>query len=160
VSTSYLVGLLVAVIVIFGARLVFAVLPLRRFALPVTATESIVFGVGAAGLVLHCSAMFFSRLVEPLPGADPVINDIRALGTASIIWYVVPAVLVILGLRRQHPVALAMTALALVAVGVTMYNGGSLHVHLAAIFVSVLVLAGVTAMLVLPPRRDHQGLTL
>lgn len=157
-STSYLVGLLVAVTVLFGARLAFAVFPLRRIAMPVTVTDAIVFAVGAVGLAVHCGAMFFSGLVEPLPGADPVINDIRALGTASIIWYVVPAVLVLLGLRRQHPVALAMIVLVLVAVGITMYDGGSLRVHLAAIFVSVLVLAGVVALLVRPPwQRNPAG---
>jgi len=156
VSTSYLVGLLTAVAVVFGARLVLAALPVRRFAMPVTVTDASLFGVGVAGLALHCGAMFFSGWVEPLPEA--VISDIRALGTASIIWYVVPAVLVILGLRRQHPVTLAMIALALVAVGITMYDGSSLQVHLTVIFVSVVLLAGVVAMLVLPPwQRSPAG---
>ena len=155
-STSYLVGLLTAVAVVFGARLVLAALPVRRFAMPVTVTDASLFGVGVAGLALHCGAMFVSGWVEPLPEA--VISDIRALGTASIIWYVVPAVLVILGLRRQHPVTLAMIALALVAVGITMYDGSSLQVHLTVIFVSVVLLAGVVAMLVLPPwQRSPAG---
>lgn len=34
-----------------------------------------------------------------------------------------------------------------------MYNGGSLQAHLAAIFMSVLILVGVTAALLLPPWR-------
>ncbi|MGI8433923.1 MAG: hypothetical protein ACR2LE_04210 [Nocardioidaceae bacterium] len=42
-------------------------------------------------------------------------------------------------------------ALALAAVGVTMYDSGAIRVHLAAIFVPVLVFALTAAMLVLPP---------
>lgn len=39
-----------------------------------------------------------------------------------------------------------------------MYDGGSLQVHLTAIFVSVVVLAGVVAILVLPPwQRSPAG---
>jgi hypothetical protein len=74
---------------------------------------------------------------------------INALGTASIIRYAVPATLVVLGLRRQHPAALAAVALALTAVGITMYDGGSLSTHLTAIFVSVVVLTTVASTLVL-----------
>ncbi|MCY7373103.1 MAG: hypothetical protein LH461_05310 [Spirochaetaceae bacterium] len=152
-STGFLVGLGVAVAVILGARLALSALPLRGPARRVTITDATLSVVGAAGLAFHCVAMFFRRVVDPLPGADAVISDIRALGTASIIWYVVPAVLVLLGLRRVHPVGLAVAALAFVAVGVTMYDEGPLDIHLAAIFTSVVVLALVTATLVLPPTR-------
>lgn len=157
-STSYLVGLVVAVTLVLGARLTFTVLPLRRVARLVTITDAVLFGVGVVGLVLHCGAMFFPRVVELLP--DAVSNDIRALGAASIFWYLVPTVLVLLGLRHQHPAALAVVVLALAAVGVSMYNGGSLQVHLTAIFVSVLVLASVVSVLVLPPWRRGPAVPL
>jgi hypothetical protein len=101
--------------------------------------------------------MFFPQLVDPLPGLDAAASDIRALGTASIVWYAVPAVLVLLGLRHQHVIGQVAVAIALAAVGITMYNGGSLQAHLAAIFVSVLVLAGVTAALLLPPWQRARG---
>lgn len=113
--------------------------------------------VGTAGLAFHCLAMFFRALIEPLPGAGPAISDIRALGTASVVWYVVPAVLVLLGLRRQQPLAVAALALCLVAVALTMFVAGSLQVHLTTIFASVVVSTLVAATLVLPPRRA--GLT-
>lgn len=48
---------------------------------------------------------------------------------------------------------LGVLGLAFTAVGVTMYDGGSLDVHLAAIFASVVVLAVIVAALVLPPSR-------
>ncbi|MEJ7742107.1 MAG: hypothetical protein WKF73_05895 [Nocardioidaceae bacterium] len=144
-------SLAIIVALVFSARLGLDALPLRRLAMPITATGAVLFGVGVAGLALHCLAMFFPSLVEPLPGADVVTAQIRALGTASIIWYVVPAGLVLIGLRRQHPVAIASVTVALAAVGVTMYNGGPLPVHLFAIFVAVLVFAGVAATLLIPP---------
>jgi hypothetical protein len=68
-----------------------------------------------------------------------------------MVWYAVPAALVVLGLRRQHPAALTAVSLALTAVGITMYDGGSLPTHLTAIFVSVVILASVASTLLLPP---------
>ena len=130
---------------------------MRRFAKTVTVADMVLLGVGVAVLAFHCGAMFFPELVDPLPGVDAVASDIRALGAASIVWYVVPAVLVLLGLRRQHLIGQAAVAIALAAVGTTMYNGGSLQAHLAAIFVSVLILVGVTAALLLPPGQRARG---
>ena len=157
VSTRFLVSVGVVVAVILAARLALSALPLRGLARRVTLGDAALAVVGAAGLAFHCVAMFFRRLVEPLPGTDAVVTDIRALGTASIIWYVVPAVLVLLGLRRVHPLGLAAAALAFVAVGVTMYDEGPLDIHLAAIFTSVVVLALIAATLVLPPSRHLTG---
>lgn len=151
-SIGFLTSLAVVVVVVVGTRFAFDALPLRR-AVPVTVTDAAVAGVGVVGLAFHCGAMFFRSLVEAWPGAATVISEIDALGTVSVIWYVVAAVLVLLGLRRQYPVPLAVAAVALIAVGVTMYDGGSLHAHLTAIFISVVVLAGVAATLVLPPWR-------
>lgn len=139
------------VAVVFGARFILATLPLRGLARPITVTDAVFTGVGLAGLVFHCSAMFFSRVFVALPGTDAAIADIRALGTASVIWYLIPGAFVLVGLRRQHPAALTMAALALAAVGITMYNGGSVQAHLAAIYASVVVIAVIAATAVLPP---------
>ena len=97
--------------------------------------------------------MFFRSMAERLPGAEPSIRQIDALGHASVVWYVVPAVLTVLGLRHQHPIAPAGVDLALGGVGITMYGGSSLQTHLTAIFISVVVLASILALLVLPPWR-------
>lgn len=152
-STRFLVSLAAAVAVVLGARFRFASLPLRRLARPIAGTDVVLAGVGVVGLAFHCGAMFFRRLLEPLPGTGAAIGEIRALGTASIVWYLVPAVLLVIGLRRLHLVAPAVAAFALAAVGITMYDGGSVQIHLAAVFVAVVVLVGVAATLVLPPRR-------
>ena len=149
-STRFVVSLLAAVVVLLAARAAWAGLPLGRFAKRLTVAETALLVVGVAVLVFHCGAMFFPRLVDPLP-TGAVASDIRELGTASIVWYVVPMLLVLSALRRQHVTGQAAVILTLTAVGVTMYNGGSLQVHLAAIYISVLTLAGVSAALLVPP---------
>jgi hypothetical protein len=68
-----------------------------------------------------------------------------------MVWYVVPAVLMLAGLRRLHWSGVSAVSIALIAVGVTMYNGGPLNVHLATISTAVVVLALVAATLVLRP---------
>jgi len=150
-SNRFVVSLALVVAGVLAARLLVSALPLRGLARRLTVADVALVVVGAAGLTFHCVAMFFRRLVDPLPGVDSVVSDIRALETASIIWYAVPAVLVLIGLRRVQPVALGVTALAFAAVGVTMYNEGPLDIHLTAIYGSAVVLALVVATLVLPP---------
>lgn len=150
-STGYVLALGLVVATVLGARLLLTALPLAAAAVRLAVVEALLLLAGTLGLAFHCGAMFFRDLVDPLPGARPAIEAVRELGTASIIWYVVPAGLVLLGLRRQHPAAVALVALALAAVGVTMYNGGPVSTHLAAIFTSVVVSAGVVALLVRPP---------
>ncbi len=151
-SSGFLVSLAAVVIVALGGRLTLPAVPLR-LARAITALDAGVVGVDLLGLGFHCGAMFFRSMAERLPGADSSIRQIDALGHASVVWYVVPAALTVLGLRRQHPIALAGVALALAAVGITMYDGSSLQTHLTAIFISVVVIASVLAMLVLPPWR-------
>jgi len=153
-STPFLLSLAVVVVVVLGARFLSNGLPLRGLARRITLPDAALLVAGSVGLAFHCVAMFFRRVLDPLTGADAAISDIRALGTASIIWYVVPAFLVLIGLRRVHPAALASAASAFVAVGVTMYDNGPLDIHLAAIFASVVALALVSATLVLPPSRN------
>ena len=152
-SSGFLVSLAAVVIVALGGRLTLPAVPLGRLARAVTALDASVVGVGLLGLGFHCGAMFFRSMAERLPGAEPSIRQIDALGHASVAWYVVPAVLTVLGLRHQHPIAPAGVGLALGGVGITMYGGSSLQTHLTAIFISVVVLASVLALLVLPPWR-------
>lgn len=136
---------------VLAARALWAGLPIPKFAKRVTVADTALLAVGTALLAFHCGAMFFPRLVDLLPRTGAAASDIRALGAASIVWYVVPAILVLIALRRQHVTGQAAVALTLTAVGATMYNGGSLQVHLAAIYIAVLTLAGITAALLLPP---------
>ena len=152
VSRGYVAFLSVTVVVILAARLAFA---MRRIALRVTVNEAVLLSAGLAGLAFHCGAMFFRRTVEHLPGVHPAIRTINAMGAASRLWYIVPAVLVMIGLRRQYPPAIPAVAAALTAVGVTMYDHGPLITHLTAIFLAVAILAGIAATLILPPwQRD------
>lgn len=123
-----------------------------------TLTDAVLSGAGFLGLVFHCAVMFSQSFADALSGASAAVGQINAMGTASIIWYAVPAALVLLGLRRQHPITLAAVLLALAAVAVTMYDGGSLQVHLSAIFVLVVVLAGIT-VLALPPSRQARAVS-
>lgn len=99
--------------------------------------------------------MFYRSLVGLVPGTDAAVSQINAMGTASITWYIVPSVLLLIGLRYQHPAGLVALTIALLAVGVTMYNGAALATHLNTIFASVLVLAGVVSLLILPPNRPR-----
>ena len=72
--------------------------------------------------------------------------------------------LVLVGLRRLHWSGVGAVTLALIAVGVTMYNGGPLDVHLAMVSAAVFVLALVAATLAIPPagasRRSASDQTL
>lgn len=154
-SIWFPLSLSVIVAVIFASRFIVAALPVRRLARRMVTADAGMAAVGLLGLTFHCGAMFFVGLVEPLPGADTVIDDIRALGLASIVWYVVPALMVLVGFRGQQLAAVAAVGLVLVGVGVTMYDGGPLQVHLGAIIVAVTALAAVVATFVVPPwRRD------
>ena len=149
---AYSLALWTVVVLAVGARFLLPHLPLRRHAVPTSPADLTLLGIGMLGLVLHCTAMFTRPLVEWIPG--PAVDQIAGMGTASVIWYLVPAVLVAVGLRRQRIAVQAVVTLALVAVGVTMYNGGSLGVHLAAIFLLVVVLAIVSSALIVA-RRDR-----
>jgi hypothetical protein len=158
VSDRYVVTLSVVVVLVVLSRYALPFLPLARWAAPITVTDMVLFGFGVAGLAIHCGAMFFPSPVRTLPGGHQVIRAVDPLGTVSILWFAMAAALVMIGLRRQHVVALCIAAASLVAVGYTMYDGGRLHVHLTAIFVAVVVLAMILTVLVIPPwRNDARG---
>jgi hypothetical protein len=151
VSTGYLISLAAVVVVLLGSRFVLKALPLSRYATTMTGPDLAAASLGVVGLGFHCGAMFFRAQAESMTGADTAIRSINALGRASIVWYVVAAVLLVYGLRHQHPVVLALIAVALATVGITMYDHGALATHLTAIFASVVLLAAVSAALVRSP---------
>ena len=157
-SAPFVVALSLVVGVVLASRLLFSELPLPRLARPLTVVDALLLAIGLAGLGFHCGSMFFRSIVEAVPGTTRAINDIDAMGTASKIGYSVPALLVVLGFRHQHPVAVALVAAALTAVGITMYDNGALATHLTAIFIAVVLIAGVVSLLALPsPALRHRA---
>lgn len=115
--------------------------------------------VGTAGLVLHCTAMFDRALLTALPGSGTYIDAVNGMGAASVVLYVLPAVLVLIGLRRQPRVAVGLLAAVLAAVAVTMYDHGQLAAHLTAIFGSAVLLAAVLALFAQSPRAPTRART-
>jgi riboflavin transporter FmnP len=95
--------------------------------------------------------MFYRTLFDGIGPLSPLVVMVNEMNAASIILFVVPALLVLIGLRRHYWVALAVLALTLLVVGVTMYAGSPLNVHLGAIFVAVVALVGHVALFVIPP---------
>lgn len=154
-SAGFVQTLAAVVVVVLGARVLAAGLPLRRAARRMSGADAGLLVVGIAGLAFHCAAMFFRSRVLAVPGTTAAVNMINSLGTGSIVWYVVSAALAVAGLRRQHRAAVFAAGLALAAVGVTMYDGGPLNAHLASIFATAVVLAGIAAVLILPPWRSR-----
>ncbi|HEV8056390.1 MAG TPA: hypothetical protein VGP51_07880 [Nocardioidaceae bacterium] len=125
--------------------------PLEGRATRLTVAEALLLLLGLAVLGFHCSAMFFPDATAAIPGTDGASSAIRALDVASMVWFVVPAGFVVLALRRLWWPALSAVVLGLAAVGVTMYDGGPLDVHLVTLFVTVALLALVASALLRPP---------
>lgn len=139
-------------------RLFIPGLPLARYTRRLTGLDFAMTALGVLGLILHCAAMFFRPLVAAVPGTETIMSQINAMGTASIIWYVVPALLVMAGLRRQHWIAQVLLAAVLLAVGITMYDGTALSVHLYTIFAAGVVIAATVFLLVTPPWQRKSAL--
>lgn len=152
-STEYVVGLAVVVVLFLLMRLSVPGLPPQRLTVRLTRGELSLTAAGLGGLILHCTSMFFEPLVSVIPGSTVVINQINAMGPASVVWYAVPALLLLAGLRRQKTAVVALLTAALLSVGVTMYNGEALWIHLTAISAAVIVTSAILALLTLPPRR-------
>lgn len=152
-TAGYSITLAVIALLILLARFVVPQLPVKSRAVRLSVLDAVLVGVGVLGLVFHCTAMFSRQIFEGIPAVKPLIGLVNALGVASVVLYVVPATLVLIGLRRQQRGALALLSLTLVAVGVTMYVSGPLVVHLAAIFAATVVLAGLVSLFVLAPWR-------
>ncbi|QNE45654.1 hypothetical protein F1C58_01080 [Glaciihabitans sp. INWT7] len=150
-TAGFSISLAVVCALIVVARFVLPQVPLARAGVRVSATEVAFLGLGIVGLTFHCTAMFFRQVFSGMPAVRPLVDAVNGMGAASIALYVVPAVLLLIGLRRQHRIALAVMTLALIAVGLTMYLGSPLRLHLASIFLAVVLLVGVLSLLVRGP---------
>lgn len=148
-------GVLAATAVVgMGLRLV-ARRPLwRRRSRAVPPRELAVAGVMVAALVFHCAAMFFADWVNALPLADEPARSVRALGLASQVAYWVPAVGLVVALRRVWSPVLVLLAATLVGVGYTMFVPHALATHLAWIAAAAITLGMISAALVAPLRRQ------
>lgn len=152
-TAEFALALAVTIVVILILRLVLPQLPLRRLAVRLTPIDAALLVVGVAGLAFHCLAMFSRQIFEPLPAIRPLVALVNSPGIPSVVFFAVPALLVLVALRRQQRLAGAIIALALLAVGMTMYVVGSLQVHLVTIFASAVLLAAVVAFLTIAPWR-------
>lgn len=107
-------------------------------------------------LGFHCAAMFFSPVVDAIPGLQGPASAIRALGPVSQIAYWAPAVIIVIALRRVWLPAIAAESAALLVVGITMFGPFALAIHLAAIAAAIAVMVAVGVALVYPgsPRPE------
>lgn len=119
-----------------------------RRAVPVPAVWLAVAALAVLALVFHCGAMFFAPWTDAVPGARGAGEVVRAMGTASRWAYWVPAVVLVVALRRVWWPGLLVLVAALLGVGITMYGPYSLPTHLA--WLAAVIVAGVamSAMLV------------
>lgn len=147
-------SLAVVLLLLLLSRLLIPGLPLGRLAARLPTLDFALTAVGLIGLVLHCASMFYGSLVASIPGTKDIIGQINSMGAASMIWYIVPSLLLLTGLRRQHIVALIVLATALIAVGVTMYNGTPVSAHVSTIFAAATAIGGVMFFLVIPPWQN------
>ena len=152
-TAGFSITLAVSALLILLARFVVPKLPVRSRAVRLSVPDTALLGVGVLGLLFHCTAMFSREIYEGAPAVTPLIGLVNSMGVVSVVLFLVPALLILIGLRRQQRGALAVLGLALVAVGVTMYVGGPLQLHLAAIFAATVVLAVLVSLFVLAPRR-------
>ncbi len=150
-SAAFVLTLAGVSLILLILRLVVPGLPVNRLARRLTRLDLALTLLGVLGLVLHCASMFFRPIVAALPGSDTVISQINSMGTASMVWFAVPALLVLVGLRRQHWAALVLLAASLLAVGLTMYNGTALFTHLDTIFAAGVMIAATLFLLSQPP---------
>lgn len=147
-------GLAVVLLLMLLSRLLIPQLPVKKLAVRLTTLDTALAAVGLIGLILHCASMFYRPLVASVPGTADIIGQINSLGVASMIWYVVPSLLLMAGLRRQNVVALIVLAAALTAVGVTMYNGTPVPTHVNIIFAAATMIAAIIFVLAIPPWQN------
>ena len=116
--------------------------------MPIGPGELAVAAVSALVLTFHCAAMFFAPWTDALPGGAVLGQAVRDLGAASQWSYWLPAAALLLALRRVWWPGLALLAVTLVGVGVTMFWSFSLIVHLTWLAAAVLTLVLVAMTLV------------
>jgi hypothetical protein len=160
VTVEFSITLAVTAALILLARFVLPQLPLTRVAVRISGGDLALIGVGTVGLAFHCTAMFYRQVFDAFPAAAPLVDAVNATSAASIALYVAPALVLLIGFRHQHRVALTVMTLALSAVGLTMYLGSPLRVHLVTIFFAVVVLAALLSLLVIGPWRRKGTRTL
>jgi len=141
------VTLVAVVVVALALRVGLRQLPVRA-ASAIGVGRAAALAVGVLGLVAHCGAMFFTTTARAVPGSGGYIDGVNGMGRTSMVLYAVPALLVVAGLWRVPRPVLAVVVLLFVVVGVTMYDGGPLTVHLTAILLVVTTLAATVAALV------------
>ncbi len=133
------------------ARFSFAQLPFAPLAYRLRPSE-LLLAVGAlVALAFHCSAMFFPAEAEAIPGLEGPAEAVADLGTVSQLAYWLPAVVLLVSLRRVWLPALAALTTVLVVVGVTMFWSFGLSAHLAAIAAAVTITIAIAAGLVRAP---------
>lgn len=125
-------------------------------AVPVDRAGLIVAGVAVLALVAHCAVMFFAPLTDALPGGRVVGDAVRGMGATSQWAYWVPAVALLVALRRVWWPVLVVLGVALLGVGVTMFWPFALTTHLAWLASVILVGVVVSSSLVAAPRWDAQ----
>lgn len=156
---SFSVTLLAIFVALALARIVLRALPLPSRARSFSGVDTVLVIIGTAGLILHCGAMFYRSVIAAVPGMEGYIHTVNQLGFGSVTLFVIPSLILLVGLRRQQRLAVTLLCLALVAVGITMYDRGPLGIHLTTIFVSATLLAFTLALFVHRPRlrrRDAQ----
>lgn len=155
---SFVVSVALIALGLVALRLI-GLFPVLAAARPLGRVDALVAFIGALALFYHCLAMFFPDLGRAVPGGPALVPVIDDLGVVSAILFVLSALVLLVGIRRLHPLTVGLNALGLVAVGVTMYDGGPVAVHLAAIAVEAVVLAVTLTAFVrtLTPRATAQA---
>ena len=140
-------SIVAVVVVAAGLRIMLRQLPLRA-ASRMSAGRMTTLGLGLLGLTAHCTVMFFTDAARSVPGSGGYVDRVNAMGAASMGLYAAPAVLVVAGLGAVARWVLAAIVALLALVGLTMYDGGPVKVHLTAILLVVVALAATMAALI------------
>lgn len=144
-------SVLLAVAVLAGAaRLVTGGPLLRRRAAPLRRVELLLAFAALIALVFHCAAMFFAPWTDALPGGRALGDVVRAGGTASQWAYWLPAVVLLLAVRRLWWPGPVLLAVALAGVGYTMFWPHPLPTHLGWLATAVVAVVAVATSLVGP----------
>lgn len=155
-------GFFTALAVLVGAILVVRLVRraplLAGRARRLTVAESTTVVVADVLLVFHCAAMFATGWVAAIGVLDvpaAIVSDLSdPIGRVA---YWLPAVALLIAVRRLWWPAPVGLALALAAVGWTMYGSFTVDQHLATIAVAVTGIAITVAGLVEPPSRNRPG---
>jgi len=154
VPSSYVISLVVVVVAVMTSRVLLAARVRASSSRRASRPDAVLVLLGWLGLTFHCGAMFYRSAVESIPGIGSLVETVNAMSTASVVAFTVPAALLLIGLRRARPLLIGSVFAALAAVGVTMYNGGSLDAHLTGVFVAIVLIAFTTAELLAAGRTE------